>query len=116
LTIVDLVNEFQQVFVSYREVREANPGWTERMVQDYMSLKQDVVLTASGSSDVQDQIDAINAEILLINAQIDLILSLLGEENQYIVQLEADIRKLRAISSKQAKTISNVNQSLADLQ
>tara|TARA_R110000851_G_scaffold91866_1_gene200518 strand:+ start:900 stop:1427 length:528 start_codon:yes stop_codon:yes gene_type:complete len=40
--MVDTVTGFEQVFITYKDVREANPGWTEEMIEDYLSLKRDL--------------------------------------------------------------------------
>ena len=48
-------NDFQGVFISYREVSEANPHWGERMVEDYMSLKQNTILTAETVITIQNE-------------------------------------------------------------
>ncbi len=42
----DTTEQFQQVFIAYKEVKEANPEWSDRMIEDYMSLKSDIELTA----------------------------------------------------------------------
>jgi hypothetical protein len=40
--MVDTVSEFQQVFLTYKDVAEANPNWTDRMVEDYLATKRDI--------------------------------------------------------------------------
>ena len=40
--MVDTVTGFEQVFITYKDVREANSGWTEEMIEDYLSLKRDL--------------------------------------------------------------------------
>jgi hypothetical protein len=49
LIIPNTPAEFQQVLISYREVKEANPEWSERMIEDYMSMKEDILVTAEAS-------------------------------------------------------------------
>ena len=55
--------EFPSVFTTYRDVREANPSWTDRMVEDYLSSKR-------VGDDIQDQIDKINESLLAIAAEL----------------------------------------------
>lgn len=38
--------DFTQVFLTYQDVREANPTWTDRMIEDYLALKRDLTRTA----------------------------------------------------------------------
>jgi hypothetical protein len=68
LTIPNTPNEFQQVFISYREVKEANPDWSERMIEDYMSLKLDVLLTAEAGDSTTT---IVNSTPSSLNAMID---------------------------------------------
>lgn len=44
--MANTAQEFEQVFLTYKDVREANPDWTEQMIEDYLSLKRDLLLTA----------------------------------------------------------------------
>ena len=60
--MADTKLSFTQVFLTYREVRTNNPQWTEEMIEDYLSLKRDL-LTVSNTGD-----DVVNA---LSNAAID---------------------------------------------
>ena len=60
--MADTKLSFTQVFLTYREVRTNNPGWTEEMIEDYISLKRDL-LTVANAGDV-----AVNE---LSNASID---------------------------------------------
>jgi hypothetical protein len=141
LIIPDTSEGFQQVFLSYREVKEANPTWSERMVEDYMSMKQDILLT-SDSSDAA--VDILNKKVfnLLQNEagnSSDIgkirsvannqkrVLSLLSQlvaelvidnkaDRQYITELLSDNGKLRASINGQFKAIKNINQQLVDLQ
>jgi hypothetical protein len=48
-------SEFEQVFLTYRDVKEANPGWTDRMIEDYLSLKRDLELTADTGDVVESE-------------------------------------------------------------
>lgn len=47
---------FTQIFLTYRDVRESNPGWTDKMIEDYLSLKRDLLLTAE-TADSNSEID-----------------------------------------------------------
>ncbi len=43
--------DFTQPFLTYKDVREANPDWTDRMIEDYLSLKRDLTRTAETGDD-----------------------------------------------------------------
>lgn len=44
--MVDTVSDFRQIFLTYKDVAENNPQWSEKMIEDYLALKQDLELTA----------------------------------------------------------------------
>ena len=44
---------FTQIFLTYKDVKEANPSWSDRMVEDYLSLKRDLQTTADSADEVQ---------------------------------------------------------------
>ena len=56
--MADPIEEFQSVFISYREVREANPQWSERMVEDYMSLKTNTNIVANTVNNITNTVSA----------------------------------------------------------
>ena len=62
-------DQFQQVFLTYKDVRDANPGWTERMIEDYLSLKRDVELAA----------DTQGADLTVINERLGALEELIPE-------------------------------------
>lgn len=45
---------FTQIFLTYKDVREANPNWSDRMIEDYLSFKRDLVLVANTADDATD--------------------------------------------------------------
>lgn len=51
--MVNTTQDFTQVFLTYKDVREANPNWTERMIEDYIGLKRDLLTTAD-TNDLND--------------------------------------------------------------
>ena len=58
--MVDTVTGFEQVFLTYKDVKEANPGWTDEMVEDYLSLKRDLVNTTVTADIATDSFPANN--------------------------------------------------------
>ena len=47
--------DFTQIFLTYKDVKEANPTWSDKMVEDYLALKQDLLLTAeTGDATIED--------------------------------------------------------------
>lgn len=57
--MADTENSFEQVFTTYKEVKEANPEWSDRMIEDYLSLKRDLVVTVNiADQAIEDAADA----------------------------------------------------------
>ncbi len=81
-------SEFEQVFLTYRDIKEAHPSWTDKAIEDYLSFKRDLLLTSDIADNLQAQIDAINIEIDLIQIDIDNI-------EADIVDLKADVIDLQ---------------------
>lgn len=55
--------QFTEVFLTYKDVKEANPGWTDRMIEDYLSLKRAIAALGEAA-------DA-NVNIALLQAQLN---------------------------------------------
>ena len=58
--MVDTVSGFEQIFLTYKDVKEANPGWTDEMVEDYLALKRDVTTTTVTADIATDTNSATN--------------------------------------------------------
>lgn len=69
--MASVADSFEQIFLTYKDVRDANPQWSNQMIEDYLSLKRDVNSVAEESDSAQDQIDVIDAKILVINGRLD---------------------------------------------
>lgn len=66
--MVDTVSEFRQIFLTYKDVKENNPNWTDRMIEDYLSMKQDLITTAeAGDSVANTDITSSPLALALIN-------------------------------------------------
>lgn len=52
--MADLTEKFTQVFLTYKDVKEANPEWSDIMIEDYLSIKRDLTTTADSADEVQD--------------------------------------------------------------
>jgi len=52
--MASLSGGFTQIFLTYKDVKEANPDWSDRMIEDYLSLKRDLETTADSADEVQD--------------------------------------------------------------
>ena len=56
--MANTAQDFEAYFITHREVKQANPTWSDRMVDDYISIKTNIVYLA-------DQGDRNLEEILL---------------------------------------------------
>lgn len=66
--MVDVLVDSQQIFLTYADVREENPDWSEKMIQDYLAVKGDLLETAEETSDiVQSETGADPLTMALIN-------------------------------------------------
>ena len=52
--MASLSENFTQIFLTYKDVKEANPDWSDRMIEDYLSLKRDLESTADSADEVQE--------------------------------------------------------------
>ena len=52
--MVDTANDFTQIFLTYKDIRDANPKWSDKMVEDYLALKRDLADTADTADDNSD--------------------------------------------------------------
>ena len=50
--MVDTLVDSQQTLLTYADVKEAHPTWSDIDIQDYLALKQDVIDTAEASDDI----------------------------------------------------------------
>lgn len=57
--MANTAQDFEAVFITYKDVKDANPLWSDRMIEDYLSLKRDLVLVADSGDGIQSQIDAL---------------------------------------------------------
>ena len=60
--MVDTVNEFQQIFLSYKDVSEANPEWSDQMVEDYLATKRDI---SAATETADNAVDTSSAAVLI---------------------------------------------------
>lgn len=49
-----ITDEFNQVFVTYKDVKEAHPEWSDKAIEDYISIKRDLNTTAEEIDSTQD--------------------------------------------------------------
>lgn len=38
---------FENIFLTYKDIKEQNPDWSEKMIEDYLSFKRDLITTAN---------------------------------------------------------------------
>ena len=62
--IADTLQNTGQVLLTYRDIREANPNWSEQMIEDYASLKSDVFTVSIVGDTNTSIIDSGNGNIL----------------------------------------------------
>lgn len=61
--MVDIVNSFEAVLLSYEDVRREHTEWSEIAAEDYMARFRDVVRVAEESNAINDEIDAIKLRL-----------------------------------------------------
>lgn len=66
--MANTAQQFEGVFFTYRDVKEANPGWSDQMIEDYLSIKRNTVLVAETTDTAFDsEIGTDNLAMALIN-------------------------------------------------
>lgn len=50
--MASIQDEFTQVFLTYEDVKTANPTWSDQMIEDYISLKRDLDTTANEANEL----------------------------------------------------------------
>lgn len=57
--MVDIVNGFEVVLVSYEDVREQHPEWTDIAIEDYMARLRDVIQVAEDTNKINAELEVI---------------------------------------------------------
>ena len=52
-----------QVLITYQDIKRNNPDWTDRMIEDYLSLKRDVIIFDTDVSGIVAQVAANTSDI-----------------------------------------------------
>ena len=68
---------FQAVFLTYSDVKQANPSWSDRMIEDYLTIKRDVSLVANVGDDVEARVAINEISIAAIKLRLDALESLM---------------------------------------
>lgn len=105
--MVSLVSEFQQIFITYHDVRQAHPDWGDRAIEDYLSVKRDLVNTADNSDSTLDQTNNNSNQIADLVGRVNKNKAVNSEQNLELLKLfnlvaglGGDVGKLRAITNK----------------
>ena len=87
--MASITESFTQIFLTYKDVKEANPDWSERMIEDYLSLKRDLETTADSADEVQESevedAPQLRAQLNEIRAQLGSGHSLTSDETGFTV-------------------------------
>ena len=66
--MANTAQDFEQVFVSYKDVKDAHPGWSDKAIEDYLSISRNVGFLAEETDSTFDsEIGTDNLAIALIN-------------------------------------------------
>ncbi len=113
---------FQEIFLTYKDIHEAAKDWPDRLIEDYLSLKRDLELTADTGDEIQAQVDdnkhLISGLIGTTGKQkaVDTDQqSTLNNHIHLLAGLTGDVGKNRATSNKQAGKIIDIFHLLAGL-
>jgi hypothetical protein len=47
--MADITDNFENVFLTYQDIKNLNMDWSDRMIEDYLALKRDLLATATAS-------------------------------------------------------------------
>jgi hypothetical protein len=59
----DTPSKFTQVFIAYKEVKEAHPEWSDRDIEDYMGVKADLLLTAEAGDGTTSIVNSLHSPL-----------------------------------------------------
>lgn len=62
--MVNIIQDSEAVFLTYRDVRENNPSWTDRMIEDYLARGRDALRGTEGVEEALEDIDKVDNAIL----------------------------------------------------
>lgn len=51
--MASVANTFTSVYLTYRDVKEAHPSWSDKSIEDYLSIKRDLVSVAEETDDIE---------------------------------------------------------------
>ena len=61
----------RRAVLSYSQVREMNPNWTDLMVKDYQGILQDFAFTADELDDLEIRVEANEEAIIILDGRVD---------------------------------------------
>ena len=96
--MANTAQDFEAVFTTYRDVKQANPGWSDLMVDDYLSLKRNVIFLSEVGDSSIDQIEINRLDIELLGFEIDALDVRLTQAEADIVAIELRLDALEALT------------------
>lgn len=93
------VQEYEVTLITYKEVKESHPQWTDEAIEDYMARYRDFIFLTEKSDEDTDRITVNEGDIKNLF-------------NLY-AQAHAENSKLRAELNKNRKQLSNHSQLIA---
>lgn len=51
------------IFLTYKDVKEANPKWSDKMIEDYLSIKRDLESGVDDLTYIEDRLDAVESRL-----------------------------------------------------
>ena len=95
--MANTAQDFEAVFTTYRDVKEANPKWSDLMVEDYLSLKRNVTFVSEVGDASIEQIEINRLDIELLGFEIDALDVRLTQAEADIVAIELRLDALEAL-------------------
>lgn len=59
-------SEFTAVFLTYKDVKEANPDWSDRMISDYMGAKRNLSTVTASIDSILVRLDSLEARVTFL--------------------------------------------------
>jgi len=95
--MANTAQDFESVFTTYRDIKEANPKWSDLMVEDYLSLKRNVTFVSEVGDASIEQIEINRLDIELLGFEIDALDVRVTQNESDIVAIKLRLDALEAL-------------------
>lgn len=71
--MANTAQNFQPVFITYLDIKQAHPNWPDKAIEDYLSLKRDLLLVSEVGDVDSDRLDDLGARMEALEIRVDIL-------------------------------------------